>query len=150
MAATLDTHESVFLMFQKQYTDDNGAGGLANSTGNQYVPAFLRSWEVKATGSPPVPRIVIELVDDHDQSPYAADSPSVRARMHVITPRDPGGAREQAILTRARTVYKGVAVSTAQGGFNGGRFNWRRTFRAPVADGNLNHVVVDFTFKMTA
>ena len=147
MAATNDPHEALFLMFKKLRDDDTGAGGLANTTGNQYLPGFIRSWEVQAIGSPPIPRIVFEVIDDRDESPFAGDSPSCMVRLHLFTVQDAGGAKEQAILTRMRTVYKGVPLSL-QGGFNGGRSNWRRTVRAPVSDTNLNHRVVEITTKI--
>lgn len=112
---------------------------------------FLREWEIQAGGHPGIPRLVFEVVDDRDESPFGGDSPSCRVRLHLFTSASEmagtGSAREQAILLRMRTVFRNVKLST-QGGWYGGYAHWIRSPRAPSASPNENHRVVEITTKI--
>jgi hypothetical protein len=108
-------------------TSDSGAGGLANSSFNGYIPRVLRSGERESNQQ--LPRIEIDVPGDAEIAPFNNRGIDTVVRIHIFTDRDQGHSIQNSASGRIYGLFNKVAPTVT--GWTAAPCRRLRGFQAP-------------------
>ena len=138
----MEALEATYTSFAAGVTGDSGAGGLSNSSGDQYVREIFRETDRRAAGTHNMPAISVSVVPQEIGHEASGRSFQALVRATVIADRDRGVAEEDAIVDRAVNLFNGVALAAGSTGWTFTTMTYLRT--AQIHDGKFLRPVVEF------
>lgn len=146
----MDLSEAIFAGLNALYVADSGAGGLANSTGDQYVRQFVQEGDPNydRDGARAWPAVKVSVVENEDAafSLSSSDRNNAMIEMHVFTLRDQGRSKQNAVNDRIRGVYHTSLLATQTGWTQFSPLIRLRGFQAP-SSGTEYHYVHQYTVR---
>jgi hypothetical protein len=118
-----DMSESLYDALAALVAADTGAGGLANTTGSQYVRKVIQKSDPNYDGRLTVwPSLIVDVMPEAEShafgSSYTSDRATSILRIEVVSKRDPKRAVQNAVNDRLRQILSRVALSGTDWAFS--------------------------------
>lgn len=130
----MEATEAIFTQFKAMIDADTGAGGLSNSTGNQYVRGgVVRETDRRSAATSNRPDLVVSVVPVETGVEASGRTVQAYTRASIRVDRDSspsvaGAAEADAIEDRLVTLFNGVTLAAGSTGWAFSTMTYLRTF----------------------
>lgn len=144
----MDAVEAIYSAWKAHFDADSGAGGLRNTSGNQYVVGgMFRDGDPQITRNNT--RIEVSIVPIEADAELGARHIEATVRNRIVTKRDLGFARQNAVEKRLIARFKDSTSLTATGWSFSPPVLLRPAFQSEIGSDELA-AIVEFIVHVTA